>query len=139
VLKREGVVISMDGRGRVFDNIFVERLWRSVKYEDVYLKGYATMGELMVGLAEYFAFYNGERPHQSLGNAAPAVVYRNGIGGGALILDKFGRAGGESPVPLRSTGDSPPAEAKSTTASKAESKATPGQRRPAASEVKCTT
>jgi len=53
VLKREGVVISMDGRGRVFDNIFVERLWRSVKYEDVYLKGYATMGELMVGLAEY--------------------------------------------------------------------------------------
>jgi putative transposase len=109
VLKREGVVISMDGRGRVFDNIFVERLWRSVKYEDVYLKGYATIGELMVGLAEYFAFYNGERPHQSLGNAAPADVYRNGIGGGALILDKFGRAGGESPVPLRSTGDSPPA------------------------------
>jgi len=139
VLKRERVVISMDGRGRVFDNIFVERLWRSVKYEDVYLKGYATMGELMVGLAEYFAFYNGERPHQSLGNAAPAVVYRNGIGGGALILDKFGRTGGESPVPLRSTGDSPPAEAKSTTASKAESKAAPGQRRPAASEVKCTT
>jgi putative transposase len=84
----------------------------------VYLKGYATMGELMVGLAEYFAFYNGERPHQSLGNAAPADVYRNGIGGGALILDKFGGAGGESPVPLRSTGDSPPAEAKSTTESK---------------------
>jgi putative transposase len=71
VLKRKGVVISMDGRGRVFDNIFVERLWRSVKYEDVYLKGYATMGELTVGLAEYFAFYNGERPHQSLGNASP--------------------------------------------------------------------
>ena len=93
VLKREGVVISMDGRGRVFDNIFVERLWRSVKYEDVYLKGYATMGELMVGLAEYFAFYNAERPHQSLGNAAPATVYRNGIGGGALILDKFGLCG----------------------------------------------
>jgi putative transposase len=66
VLEREGVVISMDGRGRVFDNIFVERLWRSVKYEDVYLKGYATMGELMVGLTRYFAFYNGERPHQSL-------------------------------------------------------------------------
>jgi len=143
VLKREGVVISMDGRGRVFDNIFVERLWRSVKYEDVYLKGYATMGELMVGLAEYFAFYNAERPHQSLGNAAPAAVYRNGIGGGALILDKFGGAGGASPVDRSGTGDAPPAEAKSTTASKAESKAeskaTPGQRRPAASEVKCTT
>ena len=60
LLKREGVVISMDGRGRAFDNIFVERLWRSVKHEDVYLKGYATMGELRVGLAEYFAFYNGE-------------------------------------------------------------------------------
>ena len=66
VLKREGIVISMDGRGRAFDDIFVERLWRSVKHEDVYLKGYATMGELTLGLAEYFAFYNGERPHQSL-------------------------------------------------------------------------
>ena len=136
VLKREGVVISMDGRGRVFDNIFVERLWRSVKYEDVYLKGYATMGELMVGLAEYFAFYNGERGHQSLhNNATPEVVYRTAMGGGALILDKFGGAGGESPVPLRCTGDSPPAEAES----KAESKATPEQRCPAASEVQRTT
>jgi putative transposase len=64
------------GAGRVFDNIFVERLWRNVKYEDVYLKGYATMGELMVGLAKYFAFYNGERPHQSLDNKTPDVVYR---------------------------------------------------------------
>jgi putative transposase len=61
VLKREDIVISMDGRGRAFDNIFVERLWRSVKHEDVYLKGYASMGELLVGLAQYFAFYNGER------------------------------------------------------------------------------
>lgn len=67
VLKREEVLISMDGRGRAFDNIFVERLWRNVKHEDVYLKSYATMGELRVGLAEYFVFYNGERPHQSLG------------------------------------------------------------------------
>ena len=58
VLQREGIVISMDGRGRAFDNIFVERLWRSVKHEDVYLNGYATMGELMAGLTEYFAFYN---------------------------------------------------------------------------------
>ena len=54
VLQREDIVISMDGRGRAFDNIFVERLWRSVKYEDVYLKGYATVGELMIGLTEYF-------------------------------------------------------------------------------------
>jgi len=78
------VTISMDGRGRAFDNIFVERLWRSVKHEDVYLKGYASMGELMVGLADYFAFYNGERPHQSLENKTPDAVYRSAIGGGAV-------------------------------------------------------
>lgn len=90
VLKREEVDISMDGRGRAFDNIFVERLWRNVKHEDVYLKGYANMAELMVGLAQYFAFYNEERPHQSLGYQTPASVYRSGIGGGALIIDKYG-------------------------------------------------
>jgi len=71
VLKREGVVISMDGRGRAFDNIFAERLWRSVKHEDGYLKGYASMGELLVGLTDYFAFHNGERSHQSLGQQTP--------------------------------------------------------------------
>ena len=103
-LKREGIQISMDGRGRAYDNIFVERLWRSVKHEDVYLKGYATVGELTVGLTEYFAFYNGERPHQSLGQKTPEVVYRTAAGGGAMILDKFGGAVEESPVPLRSTG-----------------------------------
>ncbi|CUI09069.1 Mobile element protein [Janthinobacterium sp. CG23_2] len=92
VLKREGVDISMDGRGRALDNIFVERLWRNVKYEDVYLKGYANMAELMVGLAQYFAFYNAERPHQSLGYETPASVYRSGVGGGALIVDKYGDA-----------------------------------------------
>src|SRR5450830_546030 len=90
VLKREGVTISMDGRGRALDNIFVERLWRNVKYEDVYLKGYANMAELMVGLAQYFAFYNAERPHQSLGYQTPDQVYRDGVGGGALIVDRFG-------------------------------------------------
>jgi putative transposase len=90
VLKREGVAISMDGRGRALDNIFVERLWRNVKYEDVYLKGYANMAELMVGLAQYFAFYNAQRPHQSLGYQTPASVYRRGIGGGAMIVDKYG-------------------------------------------------
>ena len=68
----------MDGWGRVFDNIFVERLWRSVKHEDVYLKGYATMGELMVGLTKYFAFYNGERPHQSLSDPrVPQLSIKN--------------------------------------------------------------
>jgi putative transposase len=92
VLKREGIVISMDGRGRAFDNIFVERLWRSVKHEDVYLKGYASMSELTAGLADYFIFYNSERPHQSLGQKTPEIVYRSAIGGGAVIVEKFSRA-----------------------------------------------
>jgi len=90
VLKREGVAISMDGRGRALDNIFVERLWRNVKHEDVYLKGYANMAELTVGLAQYFAYYNVERPHQSLGYRTPDEVYTSGVGGGAVIVDKFG-------------------------------------------------
>ena len=137
-LEREGIVISMDGRGRVFDNIFVERLWRNVKYEDVYLKGYATMGELMLGLAEYFAFYNGERPHQSLGDMTPDVVYRTAIGGRAIIVDKFGGAGEKPPVPLRSTGASSPAKATATTTSRATATAKPGQRRSAASEAMAT-
>jgi putative transposase len=91
VLKDRGVAISMDGRGRALDNIFVERLWRSVKYEDVYLKGYSTPMELMIGLAEYFVFYNGERPHQSLGNLTPDEVYATASGGGARIVDKFSK------------------------------------------------
>jgi putative transposase len=91
VLKREDVAISMDGRGRALDNIFVERLWRSVKYEDIYLKGYGNMAELTIGLAQYFVFYNGTRPHQSLGYRTPADVYRSGSGGGALIVDKYGQ------------------------------------------------
>ncbi len=124
VLTREGMVISSDRRGRVFDNILVERLWRSVKHEDVSLKGYATMDELRVGLTEYFAFYNGERPHQSLGQQTPEVVYRTALGGGAKIVDKFAGAGGETPVPLRSTGGSPPAEARSTAQSKAKQQQT---------------
>jgi putative transposase len=90
VLKREGVTISMDGRGRALDNIFVERLWRNVKYEDAYLKGYANMAELTVGLAQYFAFYNGKRPHQSLAYKIPDHVSRNSTGGGATIVDRFG-------------------------------------------------
>ena len=90
VLRREGIAISMDGRGRALDNIFVERLWRSVKYEDIYLKGYASMPELLFGLTEYFVFYNSERPHQGLGNRTPDAVYRSGQGGGASIVDRFG-------------------------------------------------
>ena len=89
VLKLHGISISMDGRGRALDNIFVERLWRSVKHEDVYLKGYVTMLGLQLGLAEYFEFYNVERPHQSLGDLTPFQVYQTASGGGARIVDKF--------------------------------------------------
>ena len=89
VLKRRGIAISMDGRGRVLDNIFVERLWRSVKYEDVYLKGYTSVPELLLGLADYFEFFNSERFHQSLDYLTPDEVYRTGSGGGAKIADKF--------------------------------------------------
>ena len=90
VLKRAGVGISMDGRGRALDNIFVERLWRNVKYEDVYLNGYATMGDLHAGMTRYFAFYNGERPHQALNYQTPDEVYESGVGGGAMIVNKYG-------------------------------------------------
>lgn len=75
-LESAGVAVSMDGRGRALDNVFVERLWRSVKYEDVYIQGYDTVPGLHRGLARYFAFYNDERPHQSLGYRTPAAVYR---------------------------------------------------------------
>jgi len=107
IMKREEIKISMDGRGRALDNIFVERLWRNVKYEDVYLKGYSNMAELTVGLAEYFAFYNSDRPHQGIGNKKPDDVYATRQGGGASIPDYFSDARGVSPVSLRSTGDTP--------------------------------
>jgi putative transposase len=74
----EGIQISMDGRGRVFDNIFVERLWRTVKYEDIYLKDYTDVPMLIGGLGSYFDFYNRERPHQSLGYQTPASLYCKG-------------------------------------------------------------
>jgi putative transposase len=75
-LEAAGVSVSMDGRGRALDNVFVERLWRSVKYEDIYIRGYDTVPALHRGLAKYFAFYNEERLHQSLGYRTPAAVYR---------------------------------------------------------------
>jgi putative transposase len=133
VLKREGITISMDGRGRAFDNIFVERLWRNVKHEDVYLKGYASMGELRIGLGEYFTFYNGERPHQSLAFKTPDAVYRTATGGGAKIVDKYPREPEESPVPLRSTEDSSDSNHHPATPAKTQ----PGQRRAAAIELEC--
>lgn len=74
-LQTEGIRISMDGRGRVFDNIFVERLWRSVKYEEVYIKSYDDVNACKEGLAAYFRFYNEERLHQALGYQTPRQVY----------------------------------------------------------------
>jgi putative transposase len=65
----------MDGRGRALDNVFVERLWRSVKYEEVYLKDYGSVPDARTQLGRYFRFYNHERPHQALGYRTPAVVY----------------------------------------------------------------
>ncbi len=70
-----GVQISMDGRGRAADNIFTERLWRSVKYEEVYLNDYASPREARLGLSRYFHFYNFERPHQALDYRTPVAVY----------------------------------------------------------------
>ena len=92
VLKDHGIQISMDGRGRALDNIFVERLWRNVKHEDIYLNKYSTINELMIGLTEYFDFFNTERPHQSLEYKTPHLVYETGIGGGAEIIDKYPKA-----------------------------------------------
>jgi putative transposase len=74
-LEARGIVISMDGRGRWRDNIFIERLWRSLKYEDVYLKNYPAVREAREGIARYFHFYNYERLHQSLDYRTPAAIY----------------------------------------------------------------
>jgi putative transposase len=77
-LESAGVAVSMDGKGRCLDNVFVERLWRTIKYEDIYIKGYETVPALAAGLGGYFPFYNERRPHQSLGYQTPAGVYRHG-------------------------------------------------------------
>jgi len=75
-LAKAGIKISMDGRGRWMDNVFIERLWRSLKYEDIYLKGYADGREARAGIASWIGFYNGRRPHQALGNRTPMAVWR---------------------------------------------------------------
>jgi putative transposase len=77
-LKQANVNISMDGKGRALDNVFIERLWRSVKYEDIYLHEYEDGQRLFGGLQSYFEFYNYERPHQALGYRTPAQVYKGG-------------------------------------------------------------
>jgi putative transposase len=97
VLIKNGITISMDGRGRALDNIFVERLWRTVKYEEVYLKQHSNIQDLLMGLTQYFQFYNQERWHQSLGYKTPDDVYQSATGGGAKIVDRFGAARETSP------------------------------------------
>ena len=81
VLASAGIRISMDGRGRWIDNVFIERLWRSLKYEDVYLQGYADGHEARAGIAKWIGFYNNSRPHQALDNRAPMAVWRGGVTG----------------------------------------------------------
>jgi putative transposase len=76
VIKEKDIRISMDGRGRAFDNIMIERLWRSVKYEEVYIKDYQTVRDAYRGLSWYLDFYNNERFHNSLGDEVPAFIYR---------------------------------------------------------------
>ena len=78
MLLEAGVRISMDGKGRYTDNVFVERLWRSLKYEEVYLRAYTGGKEARAGIGKYFDFYNSERPHQALSYRTPAEVFRNG-------------------------------------------------------------
>ena len=79
ILEENKVRISMDGRGRCMDNIFTERLWRSVKYENIYIKSYDDATMARAGLTEYFNIYNNERPHSSLNDLTPAEVYFNKI------------------------------------------------------------
>ena len=84
ILKDNGIDISMDGRGRALDNVFVERLWRTVKYEEVYLKEYRNPLDARTNLGEFFIHYNEERPHQGLGYMTPSEVY-SGQGTGKLV------------------------------------------------------
>lgn len=74
-LEADAIRVSMDGKGRALDNVFVERLWRSVKYEEVYLKDYRSVSEAVEGLGRYFDFYNRDRPHQALGYRTPEAVW----------------------------------------------------------------
>ena len=79
VLATAGIRISMDGKGRWMDNVFIERLWRSLKYEDIYIKGYADGAEVRAGVSQWMEFYNSQRPHQALGNRAPMEVGRKAM------------------------------------------------------------
>ena len=89
-----GVAISMDGRGRFMDNIFIERLWRSIKYEEVHLKAYADGREARAGICSWMTFYNFRRPHQAMNNQMPMAVWRGG-------MDKIEAAARAVDMPLR--------------------------------------
>ena len=91
MLQEQGVQVSMDGKGRYLDNIFVERLWRSIKYEEVYLKAYKGGTEAKQGIGAYLDFYNRERPHQALGYRTPQEVYQEEHSG-KRSPDQIGRA-----------------------------------------------
>jgi putative transposase len=101
MLTAAGIRISMDGRGRWIDNVFIERLWRSLKYEDIYLKGYADGREAKAGIAEWLAFYNHRRPHQALANRTPMAVWRDGVAGalGGEAVDMTLRLGNPGGLP----------------------------------------
>ena len=85
LLIKADVRVSMDGRGRWMDNVFIERLWRSLKYEDIYLKGYADGRVAARGIAEWIAFYNERRPHQALTDRTPMAVWREAIAGAETV------------------------------------------------------
>src|ERR1039457_1181143 len=95
-LKTRGITISMDGRGRCFDNIFIERLWRSLKYEEIYLRDYALVPEARTGIGNWFQFYNQQRPHQSLGYRTPEELYQ-GRGVGINSEGGIAELGGAAP------------------------------------------
>lgn len=86
VLEGQQIRVSMDSRGRALDNVFVERLWRSLKYEEVYLREYESVIEAVEGIGEWFRFYNHDRPHQGLGNRTPAEVYLNRVAERRTVL-----------------------------------------------------
>jgi putative transposase len=89
MLLAAGIKVSMDGRGRWMDNVFIERLWRSLKHEDIYLKGYPDGQQARAGIASWVSFYNLQRPHQALGDRTPLAVWRAGITGdlGSTAVD----------------------------------------------------
>jgi putative transposase len=105
ILKQHGVRISMDGKGSYHDNLFIERLWRSVKYEEVYLKAYQDGRDARIGLGNYFRFYNTERPHQALGYRTPAEVFIPSVAEGFASIPVEVTSGGMveslTPDPLR--------------------------------------